>query len=435
MSAVFKDYFSTRAAAYRHYRPGYPDALYAFLAAQSPRRRLAWDCATGSGQVARGLAPRFSAVVATDASVSQLREAVWHPHIVYRAAPAEAAPFADRSVDLVTVAQALHWFDIDTFFAEVRRVLVPGGLLALWSYSLLSVSPPVDELIGYLYRDVLGDYWPPERRLVESGYDELKLPFEPIAVPTFCMSAHWRLPQLLGYLGTWSAVRAYRRARGADGWKEERSMMETEWRNQLQEGAERLGISLSGRQQELFMAYLALLRKWNRVFNLTAVKDDRELVPRHLVDSLSVAAFVAGPRVADVGTGAGLPGIPLALLRPDWAVTLVDTNSKKTRFLTQVKLELGLGNCEVVHARVETLRPDAGFDTVISRAFSTLAEFWRLASHLLVPGGRLVAMKGRRPDAEVAELPAGIFADITALESPPGAGERHVVVLQAGNLR
>ena len=211
--------------------------------------------------------------------------------------------------------------------------------------------------------------------------------------------------------------------------------MQAEWRDQLQEGAESLGISLSAPQQDLFLAYLVLLRKWNRVFNLTAVKDDRELVPRHLVDSLSVAAFVAGPRVADVGTGAGLPGVPLALLRPDWNFTLVDTNSKKTRFLNQVKLELGLDNCDVVHARVENLRPDTGFDTVISRAFSTLGEFWRLASHLLKPGGRLVAMKGRRPDAELAALPAGVSSDIIALESSPGAGERHVVVLQAGNLR
>ena len=216
MKTGFKDHFSTRAAAYRHYRPGYPDALYALLAGRSPRCRLAWDCATGSGQVARGLAPRFAAVVATDASFSQLREAVWHPRIAYRVAQAESAPFAERSVDLVTVAQALHWFHIDAFFTEVRRVLVPGGLLAVWRYGLLSVSPPVDELIGYLYREVLGDYWPPERRLVESGYDGLKLPFERMAVPAFSMSAHWCLPQLLGYLGTWSAVRAYRRARGED---------------------------------------------------------------------------------------------------------------------------------------------------------------------------------------------------------------------------
>ena len=212
MGAAFKDHFSTRAAEYRCYRPGYPDALYGFLVEKSPRCRLAWDCATGNGQVARGLAPRFSAVVASDASVSQLREAVWHPRIAYRKASAEAAPFADRSVDLVTVAQALHWFDIDAFSAEVRRVLAPGGLLAVWSYGLLSVSPRVDQLVGNLYREVLGDFWPPERRLVESGYDGVKLPFEPIAVPTFFMSASWRLPQLAGYLGTWSAVRAYRNA-------------------------------------------------------------------------------------------------------------------------------------------------------------------------------------------------------------------------------
>ena len=212
MGASFKDHFSTRAAEYRHYRPGYPDALYGFLVANSPRCRLAWDCATGSGQVARGLAPRFSVVVATDASVAQLHEALRHPRIAYRVASAEAAPFADRSVDLVTVAQALHWFHMDAFFSEVRRVLVPGGLLAVWSYGLFSVSPRVDQLVGYLYREILGDFWPPERRLVESGYDDVALPFEPLAAPTFYMGAHWRLPQLVGYLGTWSAVRAYRDA-------------------------------------------------------------------------------------------------------------------------------------------------------------------------------------------------------------------------------
>lgn len=209
--------------------------------------------------------------------------------------------------------------------------------------------------------------------------------------------------------------------------------MEDLWRKQLDDGCNRLDFRPSGEMVEQLIAYLHLLRKWNRVFNLTAVRDDRELVPRHLIDSLSIAGSIQGPRVADIGSGAGLPGIPLGVIRRDWQIVLVDSNSKKTRFLKQVTLELGLSNMAVVHSRVESFRPQQGFDTVVSRAFSSLADFWRLASHLMLPGGRLVAMKGRRPDAELSQLPDGVVTEMRVLESDV-SNERHVVVLQAEKL-
>ncbi len=209
--------------------------------------------------------------------------------------------------------------------------------------------------------------------------------------------------------------------------------LEDLWRKQLDEGCRQLGLSLEEDRVDPLIAYLHLLRKWNRVFNLTAVRDERELVSRHLVDSLSIAASIRGPRIADIGSGAGLPGIPLGVMRGDWQFVLVDSNSKKTRFLNQVILELGLSNLEVVHSRVEAFRPQQGFDTVVSRAFSSLADFWRMAGHLIVPGGRLVAMKGRRPDEELAQLPDGVAAETRVLVSAV-PDERHVVVLQAEKL-
>lgn len=217
MAEAFKDHFSTQASDYGRFRPDYPDALFAWLADLAPGRDLAHDVATGNGQGARQLAKHFTKVIASDASAAQIKEAVPHPSIDYRVAPAEASGLPDACVDLVAVAQAAHWFDLPRFNAEARRVLRPAGVLALWCYGLMRVTPAVDAVVGRLYGDILGDdYWPPERKLVERGYAGLPFPFERLATPAFAIERDWSLDHLTGYLGTWSAVTAYRRRNGAD---------------------------------------------------------------------------------------------------------------------------------------------------------------------------------------------------------------------------
>ncbi|MGH9903255.1 MAG: class I SAM-dependent methyltransferase [Pyrinomonadaceae bacterium] len=212
----FKDYFSGHAVDYAKYRPSYPRALFEYLASVAPGRERAWDCATGNGQAAHGLAEFFARVVATDASASQVENAPAHERITYRVAPAEKTDIDPGSVDLVTVAQALHWFDLDNFYSEVKRVLRPGGLLAVWSYNLLEATPAVDEKLWEFYSETVGPYWPPERRILEERYRTIPFPFDELKAPAFRMEARWTLPDLLGYLSTWSATKRYIAARGAD---------------------------------------------------------------------------------------------------------------------------------------------------------------------------------------------------------------------------
>ncbi len=200
---------------------------------------------------------------------------------------------------------------------------------------------------------------------------------------------------------------------------------------ELARGVAALGTDLPSGAQSRLLAYLALLEKWNRVHNLTAVRDPRQMVTHHLLDSLAVLPHVAGPRVADVGSGGGLPGIPLAVARPDWSVTLIESGGKKAAFLQQAAIELALANVTVVAARVETWRPAQGFDTVISRAFSDLAEFARLASHLAAPAGVLAAMKGVHPDEEIAQLPKAVRVERTVALAVPGLdARRHLILLR-----
>jgi SAM-dependent methyltransferase len=220
-SNSFKDHFSTDTSSYARYRPSYPPALFDALAELSPGTDLAWDCATGSGQAAVALARRFAHVIATDASAEQLTAAEAHPRVEYRAEHAEHSTLASGSVSLVTVAQALHWFDLAAFASEVRRVCRPDGVLAAWSYGLGKVLVPgradeVGQALQRFYSSTVGAYWPPERRLVEAGYATLQLPWERITLPAFAMEASWNLPDLLGYLRTWSAVKRYRAALGHD---------------------------------------------------------------------------------------------------------------------------------------------------------------------------------------------------------------------------
>jgi SAM-dependent methyltransferase len=226
---TFKDHFSGHAPDYSSFRPTYPAALYEYLASLAPAHDLAWDCATGNGQAALGLAPFFRTVVATDASRKQIGQARPHERVAYVVAPAERSPLPDATVDVVTVAQAVHWFDLERFYAEVRRVTKPGGVLAVWCYHLHTVSPEVDAAFRRLYADVLGPYRPPEWRLTESGYTELALPFEEFSPPRFQIARRWALDRLLDYVRTWSACRRFLRETGSDPTDVVRRELETAW--------------------------------------------------------------------------------------------------------------------------------------------------------------------------------------------------------------
>lgn len=213
---TFKDHFSERAAEYARFRPRYPAALFQSLAELAPGRRLAWDCGTGSGQAAVGLAAHFDRVIATDASPEQLAQAEPHPRVTYRRALESESGLEDASVDLVTAAQALHWFDADGFYAEVRRVLRPGGVVAVWCYNLPRIDPGIDRVLDEFANGTVGLHWPPERRHVRAGYRNLPFPFAELPFPSCAMEGELALDDLAGYLDTWSSVRRYRQVVGTD---------------------------------------------------------------------------------------------------------------------------------------------------------------------------------------------------------------------------
>ena len=213
---TFHDHFSGHAASYARYRPRHPDILFGFVASCCEGHALAWDCGTGNGQAALGLAPYFRRVVATDASAEQIRHAVPHPRVEYAVAPATQSPLREGSADLVSVAQALHWFPFEAFYAEVRRVLRPGGLLAAWAYGFERVNDAVDAVLDAFERDHVGPFWPPERRYIDDGYRTLPFPFDEIETPGFTITRAWTLAEQLGYLRTWSATRRYLAAHGTD---------------------------------------------------------------------------------------------------------------------------------------------------------------------------------------------------------------------------
>ncbi len=210
------DHFSGHAADYARARPSYPPELFAWLKRQCSGHDLAWDCGTGNGQAAVALAGHFGRVHASDLSAEQIAQAAPDPRIDYRAAPAEASGLSDACCDLVTVAQALHWFCGDDFYAEVRRVLKPGGVFAAWTYTLLRGEPGLNALVEDFYRNTIGPWWPPERRWVDLGYREMPFPFAEIAAPEFEIRLEWTLDDLLAYLRTWSATQRYIRERGVD---------------------------------------------------------------------------------------------------------------------------------------------------------------------------------------------------------------------------
>jgi SAM-dependent methyltransferase len=211
------DYFSPVASAYAECRPGYPGELFSYLAALIPRHELAWDCAAGSGQASLPLASYFRRVIATDLSAAMLEHGPRHPRVEYRVAPAEHSGLADGSTDLVTVAQALHWLDTDRFYQEVDRVLPPGGALAVWSYGNQRLGDPrIDALLSRFYSQVVGPYWPPERRHVEAGYRTLAFPYPELEPPALALEERWNMGQLLGYVRTWSATQRFQQEKGFD---------------------------------------------------------------------------------------------------------------------------------------------------------------------------------------------------------------------------
>ena len=212
----FADHFSQIAVSYAAYRPHYPDALFAWLASITPDHERAWDCATGSGQAAVALSRHFAHVIATDPSTAQIASAERVARVDYAAMTAERPAVAAGSVALVTVAQALHWFDRGQFFAEARRVLVPRGVIAVWTYARCSLGDPaLDEAIRRFHDETVGPYWPAGRALVISGLADVEFPFDELRPPAFAMATEWTLAQFVGYLTTWSAVQRAR-TQGAD---------------------------------------------------------------------------------------------------------------------------------------------------------------------------------------------------------------------------
>ena len=224
------DHFGSVASAYANCRPLYPARLFEYLGTLTTRHDLAWDVGAGNGQASLPLAERFTRVVATDRSAEQLAEAPRRANIEYRAAPAEVSGLATASVDLVTVAQAAHWFDLPAFYAEVKRVLAPGGAVALWSYGTPHLdAPAADRVLQRWSADFVGSCWPPERRLVDEGYRTIPFPFPERIPPALEFTVDWTMAELIGYVTTWSAVGRYRQIHGSDAVPQLRQVLESVW--------------------------------------------------------------------------------------------------------------------------------------------------------------------------------------------------------------
>lgn len=225
----FKDHFSKGSADYATYRPSYPLSLVEALAPLCPTQHRVLDCGCGTGQLSVLLAEKFEEVIATDASAAQIAKAQKKEGVIYRTALAEQSGLADECVDLITVAQAAHWLDLETFYKEVTRVAKPNSVLALITYGILQVEGTVDTLIQQFYHQTIGPYWPAERRQVEDGYQSLPFPFTELKVPTINMQEFWHLDELMGYFNTWSAVKAAEKALGFNPVDQLRVALLPEW--------------------------------------------------------------------------------------------------------------------------------------------------------------------------------------------------------------
>ncbi len=230
---AFKDHFSKQAADYAKFRPRYPHEMFEYLGTLAPSRKLACDCGAGNGQAAVGLATVFDRVIAIDASEKQIASAELHERVDYRVALAEDSNIDFGTVDLTMVAQALHWFDLDRFYAEAQRVLKPDGVSAVSAYNLLHINPAIDEIVNRYYYEVVGPFWLPERKLVEN-FAELPFPFHELDPPEFEMTAQWNLDHLVGYLGTWSSTQRFMAARDSDPLDEIADELRAAWGNAKQ---------------------------------------------------------------------------------------------------------------------------------------------------------------------------------------------------------
>jgi SAM-dependent methyltransferase len=229
---TFKDHFSGHAAAYADARPRYPAELFDWLATLTRNHGTAWDCGTGNGQAALGLTAHYRRVIATDASREQIENALPHARVSYRVAPAESPELEPHSVDLITVAQAVHWFDRPAFYAQVRQALKPSGVIAVWCYGLCNITPEIDTRVQNFYTRETGPYWPPERVLIDDGYRSIEFPFTEITPPALQMEQRWTLDQFLAYLRTWSAVQKYITRNGRDPVTGFGVELETHWGDQ-----------------------------------------------------------------------------------------------------------------------------------------------------------------------------------------------------------
>ncbi|MPR36181.1 class I SAM-dependent methyltransferase [Salmonirosea aquatica] len=227
-----KDNFSTGSDQYAQFRPTYPQAVFAYLSTLTENKGRAWDCGTGNGQVAVELAKTFAEVFATDFSQSQIGQAVLRENIEYSVQRAEQTNFPDDFFDLITVAQAIHWFDFEPFYQEVRRTAKPGALLVVLGYGLLKISKNVDAVIDHFYHHIVGSFWDKERRYIDENYQSIPFPFPELKVPAFSNTLVWSLDHLLGYLSTWSAVRHFIAAHGYDPLDELRPELAVAWGSQ-----------------------------------------------------------------------------------------------------------------------------------------------------------------------------------------------------------
>lgn len=228
-----KDRFSNHAKQYATFRPVYPKALYDFIFSQVKKFDTVWDCGTGNGQVARDLAVKFKKVLATDISDKQLANAYQTENIFYSIA-GEETTFPDRQFDLITVAQAIHWFDINKFYKEVNRVANKDALLAVWGYSLLSVTPEIDAVLKHFYTKVVGPYWDKERKLIDDHYKSIPFPFNEIQSPEFKFSFDWEIEEFRGYISTWSSVQKYIHANQINPVEKFMKEIKPLWKNEQQ---------------------------------------------------------------------------------------------------------------------------------------------------------------------------------------------------------